>query len=227
MSILYVDTEHEKILRDDALAPAHRGKVERALARLSDAAGEAASCIHFRDVSFRTLEQLSPTAVVLSGSTTDWAEYNFDDFEGLFEIVRAAPAPILGICAGHQLIGYAYGARWGPLGVLQEGETDPDPNFGRGQRKESGFLSISINPDCSLFRELGESATFFQSHYWQLEEIPAGFIARASSRWSPIQTIEHLEQPVFGVQFHPENFDDAHPDGETVLRNFFARARSR
>ena len=66
----------------------------------------------------------------------------------------------------------------------------------------------------------------FQSHYWQLLETPAGFATRASSAWSPIQAIERLDRPVFGIQFHAERFDTAHPAGSRVLRSFFAAARS-
>jgi len=165
-------------------------------------------------------------AVVLSGCTTDWNDYDLKDFDGLFDLICVAPVPILGICAGHQLIGYAHGASWGPLGFLQEGEIDSNPNIAPGRRKESGFISIRINAASPLFRGFGQTATFFQSHYWQLQETPAGFITRARSTWSEIQAIEHAAQPVFGVQFHPERYYSAHPDGKIVLHNFFALARN-
>jgi GMP synthase-like glutamine amidotransferase len=129
--------------------------------------------------------------------------------------------PILGICAGHQLIGHAHGAAWGPLGRLQPGEVDPDPGFVPGQRKERGFLPVEVDPRCPIFRDLASVAIMFQLHYWQLEEAPPGFIARARSEWSPIQAIERQDRPVFGVQFHTERFDADHPHGGAVLRNFF------
>ena len=156
---------------------------------------------------------------------TDWADYDFTSLARLLAVIRAAPAPILGICAGHQLIGLAHGASWGPLGPLQAGEVDPDPRFVPGRRKERGFLPVEVDSCCPLFRGLDSTAAFFQSHYWQLEDVSQGFAARARSPWSPIQAIERLDRPVFGVQFHPERYDTAQPDGATVLRNFFARAR--
>lgn len=222
MSILYVDAEHERVLRDPARGADHLAKRETAQARLSAAAGEPCTVTRFGEVSPQLLRQIAPRAVVLSGCTTGWEQYDFGEFEGLLSVIRAAPIPILGICAGHQLIGYAHGATWGPLGPLQQGEADPDPRFVPGQRKQRGFLPVQTVSACPLFAGLGTEARVFQSHYWQLQDVPAGFIARASAPWSPIQAIERLDRPVFGVQFHPERYDAAHPDGEIILRNFFA-----
>jgi GMP synthase (glutamine-hydrolysing) len=227
MTILYIDTEHDRVLSDHARGPSHRAKLEEARARLSAAASQDCVVLHFLQVSLAEIEQIAPTALVLSGSATDWEQYEFRALEQLLAIIRDARLPILGICAGHQLIGLAHGAPWGPLGPLQEGEPDPDPHFGPGQRKQRGFLPVVIDPRCPLFHGLGDWAIFFQSHYWQLQEVPHGFVARASSLWSPIQAIERLDRPVFGVQFHPERFDTAHPAGDVVLRNFFAVASSR
>jgi GMP synthase (glutamine-hydrolysing) len=227
VSVLYVDVEHDRVLRDPVRAPSHREKIGAALRRLEAAAGEPCAVVRFDEISPGRVEREAPAAVVLSGGTTDWAEYDFRALEGLLATIRAAPAPILGICAGHQLIGYAHGARWGLLGPLAGGEADPDPRFAPGQRKERGFLSVEVDPACPLFRGLGTSADLFQSHYWQLEELPAGFALRASSPRSRIQAIERLDRPVFGVQFHPERADAAHPAGDVVLRNFFELARGR
>ena len=222
MTILYVDVEHEAVLRDPARVASHVAKLEVARGRLAAAAGEPCSVMRFHEVSPQQLAKLAPSAVILSGSITDWAEYEFELLQGLLEVIRNAPVPILGMCAGHQLIGYAHGASWGPLGSLREGEIDPDPRFAPGGRKERGFMPVEIDPRCVLFRGLGERAWFFQSHYWHLLEAPPGFVARARSGSSPIQVIERLDKPVFGVQFHPERFTAEHPDGDTLLHNFFA-----
>ena len=225
VTILYVDLEHGRVLDDPVSGPAHRARRERARARVAAAAGEPCAVLGYGEIP--RLQHVAPRALVLSGSTTDWDRFAWHDLEGVLAIIRTAPVPILGICAGHQLIGRAHGAAWGPLGPLQEGETDPDPRFAPGQRKERGFLPVQTDPHCPLFDGLGTTACFFQSHYWQLHDVPAGFIARACSPWSPIQAIEHRDRLLFGVQFHPERYDGAHPDGEVVLRNFFALVRDR
>ena len=32
--------------------------------------------------------------------------------------------------------------------------------------------------------------------------------------------MQHNERPLFGVQFHPELFDEEHPEGRKILENF-------
>jgi anthranilate/para-aminobenzoate synthase component II len=39
--------------------------------------------------------------------------------------------------------------------------------------------------------------------------------------------LAHQSAPLFGAQFHPENYDDAHPDGRIILENFFRIAGTR
>lgn len=225
MTVLYVDLEHARIREDVALGPAHRARFEAARTVLAEASRKPCAAVLAAEISPALLGELAPTAVVLSGCTTDWAAYDFSAWAGLLGVIRSAPVPILGICGGHQVIGLAHGAAWGPLGPLEPGEVDPDPRLAPGRRKQRGFREVSLDQNCHLFTGLGETAEVFQSHYWQLEEIPSGFVRRASSAWSPIQAIERVDRPVFGVQFHPERGDEAHPDGGAVLRGFFGVAR--
>ncbi len=222
MTLWYVDTEHDRVRGDDELGPAHRAKVEAKRGLIEATADERCLAVPFAEVSPDRVRQAAPRALVIGGNTTDWACFDDAALDGLLATIRAAPVPILGICAGHQLIGFAHGAPWAPLGPLRDGEPDPDPRFAPGQRKERGFLPVEVDRRCPLFRHLAPTATFFQSHYWQLAAVPAGFVARARSPWSPIQAIERLNRPVFGVQFHPERHDTAHSDGAAVLRSFFA-----
>ena len=222
MTIVYIDTEHDRVIGHPELGPAHRARIEALRARLSNIGGQPCAVRHYSAISPALVERSGPSALVIGGNVTDWATYEWADFAGLLATIRAAPVPILGICAGHQLIGLAHGAAWGPLGWLQPGEVDPDPGFAPGQRKELGFLPVEVDPRCPIFHDVAPVATMFQHHYWQLEEAPAGFVTRACSLWSAIQAIERLDRPVFGVQFHAERFDADHPHGEAVLRNFFA-----
>jgi len=229
MRVILVDTEYEGVTADPALAPAHRQRVEATRRRLATAAGAPGEVIVVAMASADpvSLAALDPAAIVLGGNTTDWAAFSDASVRGVLDTIRAAAVPLLGVCAGHQLIGLAHGAAWGPLGPLAPGETDPDPRFAPGQRKQRGFLPVHIDPAVELFTGLPAQATFFQSHYWQLTSVPAGFSACASSAWSPIQAIRALDRPVFGVQFHAERWDEDHPAGLTVLRNFIALARHR
>jgi GMP synthase (glutamine-hydrolysing) len=222
MTILYIDTEHDRVREDAALGPSHRARIEAVRVRLSTIGGLPCEVQHFATISPGQIERAAPTALVIGGNVTDWSAYDLTAMGGLFATIRAAPVPILGICAGHQLIGRAHGGVWGPLGPLLPAETDPDPEFGPGLRKERGFLSVEIDLHCPLFQGLEPITTFFQLHYWQLAESPRGFTTRARSAWTAVQAIERLDRPVFGVQFHPERYDADHPRGETVLRNFLS-----
>ena len=112
--------------------------------------------------------------------------------------------------------------RWGPLGALRTGRNRSRSSVRPGQRKEAASCSVEIDPRCPAFHGLPPRSNFFQFHYWQLDDIPAGFAIRAHSPWSTIQAVERHDRPVFGVQFHPERYDSVHPVGATVLRNFFA-----
>ena len=225
MRVVYVDTEHERVLNHPEAGPRHRARLVETIDRLEMIARAPSELLGFAEVSPERIERSLPAAIVIGGNTTDWSEFDFEEMTGLLEVIRAARAPILGICAGHQLIGSAHHATWGPLGPLQHGEVDPDPRFAPGQRKQRGFLSVQLDARCPLFHGLATTALLFQSHYWQLDDVPQGFVVRASSPWSPIQAIERLDRPVFGVQFHPERYDTDHPDGAVILRNFLALVR--
>jgi GMP synthase (glutamine-hydrolysing) len=226
MHVVYVDTEHQRVHDHPEAGSRHRARLAETTDRLERVAGAPAELLGFAEVLPARIAQSSPAAIIIGGNTADWGEFDFEEMAGLLEVIRAAPAPILGICAGHQLIGYAHHVKWGPLGPLQHGEIDPDPRFAPGQRKQRGFLNVQLDLRCPLFRGMEATANLFQSHYWQLEDVPPGFAARASSPWSAIQAIERLDRPVFGVQFHPERHDAAHPHGAVIVHNFFSLARN-
>ncbi|MBA2247873.1 MAG: hypothetical protein H0W23_07080, partial [Chloroflexia bacterium] len=157
MSIVYVDLEHDRVKNDATAGVSHRTRRNAAQARLAAAAGEPCEVVRFENVTVDRIRSLVPSAMVISGNTADWSEYDFATLTGLLETIRAAPIPILGICGGHQLIGHAHGAFWAPLGPVPNGTIDPHPRFAPGLRKERGFLPIDVDRSSPLFQGLGDA----------------------------------------------------------------------
>ncbi len=115
--------------------------------------------------------------------------------------------PILGVCLGHQAIGQANGARIVRAERLMHGKTDMIHHDGQG-----------------LFAGLPNplQATRYHSLVIQPGTLGDEFIVCA---WSDgpngepeIMGIRHREQPLFGVQFHPESFLTV--CGSEILINF-------
>ena len=167
----------------------------------------------FQDVSLRRVEELSPTHLILSGQSHPWDNYTPESLAGVFDVIRNARQPILGVCGGHQQIAIAYGA---PVDVMKR----LGPGFGyENCLRERGYFDIETDGE-GIFAGLPNRLSVWHSHFDEVKELPEGFRATASNETCAIQAMQHTSRPVFGVQFHPELFDDEHPDGRSVVENF-------
>ena len=61
----------------------------------------------FHAVSLDRVETLSPSHIILSGQSHPWDQYSAESLAGVFEVIKQAPQPILGVCGGHQQIALA------------------------------------------------------------------------------------------------------------------------
>lgn len=220
MMIWYVDIEHKDAVNDPRLAPNFNAVRTERTRIAGECAGMRSQSIHYWDVSQELAEEKNVRAIVISGNTTDWEKYDFASFEPLFRLVKSGKMPTIGLCGGHQLIGLMYGGKCDAIRKLHPGEAEL-ADWAPGYFKEVGFMPVGVVKPDDLFTGLGSSPVFFESHYWQITDLPGEFDLLASTENVRVQCIRHRSAPVYGTQFHPEVHNAAHMDGNTLLRNFF------
>jgi GMP synthase (glutamine-hydrolysing) len=226
--ICYVDLEHPElgpsILSEGPEATERKADMVTRKARFERLSGTPCLLIHFTQVDRALFERIGVRAVVVSGHSTLIDEYDPRTLAPLMELIRESRTPLLGLCGGHQLIGLAFGATPAPMGRLRPGEADPHPDVAPGLRKEWGACPVRVFAQDPLFAGLDDTVVVEQRHFWELKALPAGFVRLAASDACPIQAIRHETRPLYGVQFHPELYGERHPDGRTILANFFQLA---
>jgi GMP synthase-like glutamine amidotransferase len=217
--ICYVDMEHTKAIQSAEEKATHRAQCGDVKRRLEETSGDECVVQRYERVTRAWVGELKMRALLFSGNVTDWAEYEQADLLRLYDIIRRAELPILGICGGLQLIAMAHGAPLGPIRRLREGEKDPDEGFASGYLKEWGFVRVHILKPALLFDGLAEEAVFLAAHYWEVKQVPVGYELLASSDVSRVQAIKRIGKPVYGTQFHPEAYTEGQGDRRSQLVN--------
>jgi GMP synthase (glutamine-hydrolysing) len=169
----------------------------------------------FQDVSIGRVRELEPSHIILSGQSHPWTLYSAESLAGVFEVIREAEQPILGICGGHQQVALCYGSTVGLMKRLAPGEGY------EGALRERGFHEVETSGD-NIFQDLPPRFKVWHSHCDEVKQLPAGFELTASNETCRIQAMRHTSRPLFSVQFHPELFDEEHPQGARVLENFLS-----
>jgi len=175
---------------------------------------------HFKKVSRQRIQDLSPSHIILSGQSHPWDIYSSESLAGVFEVIRSAEYPIIGVCGGHQQIALAFGA---PVGLIKR--VAPGEGY-EGAFRERGFFPVELDAGAvdtarpGIFNGLPRTINVWHSHCEEVKALPPGFVRTASGQASAIQAMQYASRPLFGVQFHPELFDEEHPQGRRVLENF-------
>jgi len=200
MSVTLVLTEHSGALTPETIA-----RYNTVRERLESAAGTPVSTVRYEE-----LESLEGAdAVVLSGSYAPWAVHSTDAIDRLGEAVRGYGGPVLGICAGMQLQAKFAG------GTIRH---SPSP--------VQGVTTVEVLKQEGVLRGLPPRIGVYTHHSDEIEELPACFNVVARSASCAIEAIEDPARRWWGTQFHPEEFNAAHPAGERILRNFFELSRA-
>jgi GMP synthase (glutamine-hydrolysing) len=170
----------------------------------------------FKNISPEHVKTLSPSHIILSGQSHPWDKYSRDELAGVFYVIQNARQPILGVCGGLQQMALAFGAR---VDLIER--VAPGQGY-EGALRERGFCSVELEESNrnGIFAGLPEQFTVWESHCDEVKQLPEDFVRTAKNEVSEIQAMQHTSLPLFGVQFHPELFDDDHPHGRTILENF-------
>lgn len=127
------------------------------------------------------------------------------------EVIRhfGPSLPVLGVCLGHQCIGYSYGGLIGQAAQIMHGKSSLMYHSG------SGVLAGLPNPF---------SAIRYHSLIVQRDGLPDCLEVTAWTDDGTIMGLKHRRYPVEGVQFHPESFMTE--VGKDILRNFLTEERT-
>ena len=114
--------------------------------------------------------------------------------------------PLLGVCLGHQCIGYAFGGRIVRAPTLLHGKVSQI--YHRGEGVLDG-LPIPFE------------ATRYHSLVVERSSLPHELKVTAETSDELVMAMRHREYPIEGVQFHPESVLTS--EGPAMLKNFLER----
>ena len=151
-------------------------------------------------VTPQEVEALRPSHIIVSPGPCTPREGGVSN-----DIIRhfAGKVPLLGVCLGHQCIGFVFGAEVVRAERLMHGKTSSVRHDGR-----------------TLFEGIANpfEATRYHSLIIRRGTLPPDFEVSAWTDEDEIMGIRHRRWPMEGVQFHPESFLTL--EGPRILSNF-------
>jgi len=159
-------------------------------------------------VTVEDLERLAPDKLVISPGPCTPKEAGIS-VEAILKF--AGRLPILGVCLGHQSIGYAFGGKIIHAKSIMHGKT-----------------SLVYHHNQGVFKDLNNPFTATRYHSLVIEQasLPACLEITAwtqdeAGNMDEIMGVRHKTLDIEGVQFHPESI--LTEQGHDLLRNFLER----
>jgi len=159
-------------------------------------------------VTVADIEKLAPDKIVISPGPCTPKEAGVS-VETILKF--AGHTPILGVCLGHQSIGYAFGGNIIHAKSIMHGKT-----------------SSIYHHNLGVFKGLNNPFTATRYHSLVIEQatLPdcleiTAWTEDAAGNMDEIMGVRHKTLDIEGVQFHPESILTEH--GHDLLRNFLER----
>ncbi|MFQ6121887.1 MAG: anthranilate synthase component II [Dehalococcoidales bacterium] len=157
-------------------------------------------------LTLEQIEVMAPTHIIISpGPGTPLEAGISNDAVRYFR----GKTPILGVCLGHQCIGYAYG------GIIK-----------RAKVPVHGKTSLVLHDGETIFEGLASPLVGGRYHSLVIdaETLPASLEVSARTEEGEIMGVRNREDVVEGIQFHPESI--LTDRGYDILANFLRLPRS-
>ncbi|MFH1780120.1 MAG: GMP synthase subunit A [Candidatus Micrarchaeota archaeon] len=139
-------------------------------------------------------------ALVLSGGAMRVAKS--EEAGGNNELfLKEFSKPILGVCAGMQVIAKFYGSKIIP-----------------SKKPEFGKIELIIDEANDLFQGVPKKSVAWASHNDELNALPKDCVLLAHSKDVAVHAFKHKTNPVYGTLFHPEVEHTKY--GEKIYSNF-------
>lgn len=155
------------------------------------------------EVSVRAIERMRPDRIIISpgpGTPLNPRDVGISREAVLYFRGRV---PILGVCMGHQIIGVAFGAKIRRARTIKHGKTS----------------MIKVTRNSPIFSGVPLEFEGMRYHSLVIDELPPKLeVTAVSEDDGEIMAIQHVDYPIFGVQFHPESVGTL--VGKRILKNF-------
>ncbi|MBM3935238.1 MAG: aminodeoxychorismate/anthranilate synthase component II [SAR202 cluster bacterium] len=146
------------------------------------------------------IDAMAPEKIVISPGPCSPAQAGISN-----DVIRhfGGKVPILGVCLGHQCIGFSMGGTVGYAGEIMHGKTSMIHHDGKGVFKglPNPFEAIRYH-SLAIYRE----------------DLPADLEVTAWTDKGIIMGVRHKTLPIEGIQFHPESIMTK--SGKDLLKNF-------
>jgi len=162
--------------------------------------GEEVMVVRNDKTTLEEIDRMEPQRIVISPGPSTPLRAGISN-----EVIKyfGSRLPILGVCLGHQCIGYSYGAAIGQAKEIMHGKSSLI------HHNSQGVLAGLPNPF---------PAIRYHSLVVKREGLPDCLEVTAWTDDGEIMGLRHRQYPVEGVQFHPESFMTE--VGKDLLKNF-------
>lgn len=218
-SICILDTEHPDVVRAQVKEKGIRlYKCQVLKRKVQDMTSLPCILVHYSEISWKEFAGSHVKAILLMAQRK---RMNNELQAVMAAFIRDNRIPMIGFCGGQQMIAEAFGGVTSPMRKLKPGEPDPNPKYYPGRFKEWGFMPVRIVKRDPIFAGFGPELVVREMHAFEVTRLPAEFEVLASSDECKLEMIKHRDRLLYGTQFHPEAYDEAHLDGKKLLQNFF------
>ena len=167
--------------------------------------GEEVVVVRNDEITVAEIEKMKPERIVISPGPSTPKNAGISN-----EVIRhfGSKLPLLGVCLGHQCIGYTYGGTVSGAKQIMHGKSSKIHHTGQGV-----FAGL---PDPF-------SAIRYHSLAVKRDSLPDCLEVTAWTEDGEIMGMRHKTHQVEGIQFHPESFMTEH--GKDILKNFLRRGQ--